>query len=189
MDGKLFSDWCCPECGIFLSRRPILLSEAEMLLDAHYESERWRQMMVHPRERGVVCLPEDHPERRALYVRSVTSSIARAREHHHRVAAPPGHRDSTALIEQPRPVIRITVAPSKAVAASQPLRKPEPFGQDRCEICNLIMPAGCLSNQLKQYCPGRPPKSVTPFLSGSCLPVSGVSIRSWTTTVMTHTIG
>jgi hypothetical protein len=159
MHGKLFSDWCCPECGVFLSPRPILQSEAEALLDAHYESERWRQMMVHPRERGVVRLPEDHPKRRASYVRSVTSSIGRARENH-RVSAPPRPKANAALIEYQRPVVRITVPSSKAVAVSPPLRKPESLGQGRCEICNLVVGSGYLPDHLKQYCPGHPPKTV-----------------------------
>jgi hypothetical protein len=132
MDNRPFSDWCCPECGAFLSRRAILQSEAEPLLDAHYEAERQSQIMVNFRERGAPRLPEDLPTRRALYLGTVAGRVTRAREHEpsrrlavassgsrHRLSAPLPPATAP-LMGRPSPVVPMPVRPSKTVAVAPP---------------------------------------------------------------------
>jgi hypothetical protein len=157
MNNRPFNDWCCPECGAFLSSRAILQSEAEPLLDAHYESERQSQIMVRYRERGAARLPEDRPTRRALYLGTVASRAAGASLSRHRISAPPAPAASATLMDRPSPVVRA----SKNVWVVRPRRTPEPPEKVKCEVCHRVMPYWDLPKHLKRFCSGGPQESVT----------------------------
>jgi hypothetical protein len=184
MDGRLFNDWCCPECQTFLSPAAISQSEAKSLLDAHkledcYKPRRQRKTTVPCTVPGCIARPrEDHLLRHLEKHRAKMAQATRRAaepllprwlprpESKPNVASPkPSERQLPALVppsagpmlsEHPKPASpEITVPPPADVAAAQPHGNPGSYKEVKCKVCYWIMPSGHLSYHLKHNCPGR----------------------------------